>query len=390
MGKASPDARADAATAAADATSSAAKGAGLAPSIVLLTNEKGRVIGRNGTTGARGDDLSALYPGLKDALANGRSGTEIWANASHGDQFLVSYVPLREGGRVVGALAAGFTLNDELSAVGNAVNHPVKLIRSSASGVDVLASSANAQKSAEANDKAALDGALTSGVSSVAASDGIVAASILEGFRGDRVALIVQAPGSLIAGAALFGLWPILGAVLIGLVLVAVAGWLLSDYIDRPIATIEEGLLAIINGQTDRRFGLEHPELGAIASRIDQLLNQLLGVEEDNTDEEGRIKSSTASSSAASSSGDDGGEDESAVAQRLAGEPAAAYYARLFQEYIAAKKSLGEATDHITAAAFEGKIKQMEQDTAQKMGKPVRYRVQAAGKEVKLLAVTVG
>ncbi len=59
-----------------------------------------------------------------------------------------------------------------------------------------------------------------------------------------------------------------------------------------PIAQLEEGLLAILNGQTDKRFELDHPDLGGLAFRIDQLLNQLMGVEEDTSDAEGRISRS--------------------------------------------------------------------------------------------------
>ena len=71
----------------------------------------------------------------------------------------------------------------------------------------------------------------------------------------------------------------------------------------------------------------------------------------------------------------------------LAQEPADAYYARLYQEYIAAKRSLGEQVDHITDAAFRSRIQGMEQDAASKHGRPVRYQVQVNGREVVLLAV---
>ena len=70
------------------------------------------------------------------------------------------------------------------------------------------------------------------------------------------------------------------------------AGWLLGNYITRPINMLEEGLLAILNGQADKRFELDHAELGGLAFRIDQLLNQLMGVEEDTTDDEGRVSRS--------------------------------------------------------------------------------------------------
>src|SRR5688572_16246452 len=124
----------------------------------------------------------------------------------------------------------------------------------------------------------------------------------------------------------------------LGLILVVAGGWFLGNYISRPLATLEEGLLAILNGQTDKRFELDHAELGGLAFRIDQLLNQLMGVEEDTTDDEGRVsKAPTAANfgealSVEGASGPAGSLD----AARLASEPADAYYARLYREYIAA------------------------------------------------------
>ena len=185
------------------------------------------------------------------------------------------------------------------------------------------------------------------------------------------------------------------GATILGIIMVTVAGWLLGGYITGPITTLEEGLLQILNGQTDKRFQLDHPDLGGLAYRIDQLLNQLMGIEEDTTDEEGRVsKAPTAANFSDAMSvdrgggGGDGAEGMDAAAiQALANEPAEAYYARIYREYIAAKRGLGEAVDHITDAAFRQRIQSMEQDASSKYGKPVRYRVQARGREVVLLAI---
>lgn len=149
----------------------------------------------------------------------------------------------------------------------------------------------------------------------------------------------------------------------------------------------------ILNGQTDKRFELDHAELGGLAFRIDQLLNQLMGVEEDNTDDEGRVsKAPTAANfgdalSVDRSGGGGGGAPAGVDAGKLAAEPADAYYARLYGEYINAKKALGEQVDHITDAAFKSRIQGMEQDATAKHGRPVRYHVQSNGREVVLLAV---
>jgi hypothetical protein len=78
---------------------------------------------------------------------------------------------------------------------------------------------------------------------------------------------------------------------------------------------------------------------------------------------------------------------EPSVVDRLAQEPESSYYARIYREYIAAKKSLGEATDHITEQAFATRIQGMEQEATAKHGKPVRYEVRAGEKEVVLLAI---
>ena len=122
-----------------------------------------------------------------------------------------------------------------------------------------------------------------------------------------------------------------------------------------------------------------------------------MGVEEDNTDEEGRVsKAPTAANfgDALSVERSQGGAGAAAAvgvdAGRLAAEPADAYYARLYGEYIAAKKALGEQVDHITDAAFKTRIQGMEQDASTKQGRPVRYHVQTNGREVVLVAVAVG
>src|SRR5688572_25168994 len=128
----------------------------------------------------------------------------------------------------------------------------------------------------------------------------------------------------------------------LGLILVVAGGWFLGNYISRPLATLEEGLLAILNGQSDKRFDLDHAELGGLAFRIDQLLNQLMGVEEDTTDEQGRVsKAPTAANFGDALSVDRSGQNPS-LPTSLAQEPAEQYYARLYNEYITAKRSLGE------------------------------------------------
>lgn len=411
LAKASPSARADAATALSDALLSGAKQTmvfqGAVPSLLVLVDAQGKTIGRNGSNLGRGDDLGALYPGLKAALSSGSTGSDVWFNPGRNDQYLASYAPVRdETGKLVGAIAAGFTLNDELSRVSESTaGKGLKLVVPQGDAITVVASSSassdDLNQAIQGSAKTSIKAAIASGSPSAADATGkvLVAAAPIEGFGdGKRVAVVAAVPSSLLEDITGMLLPLIGGATLLGIILVVAGGWLLGSYITGPITTLEEGLLAILNGQTDKRFQLDHPDLGGLAYRIDQLLNQLMGIEEDTTDEEGRVsKAPTAANFSDAMSVDRSGEAaaaadgmDAAALQALANEPVESYYRRIYGEYINAKRSLGEAVDHITDVAFRQRIQSMEQDASSKYGKPVRYRVQTRGREVVLLAIPLG
>lgn len=399
LNKADPSAAGEAATALCDSIIAAAKTApefgGAVPALVVLVDANGKILGRNGSNLLRKEDLGAAYPRFKETLAKGQSGSDVWVNPSRNDQYLASYASVRnDKGQIVGAIVSGFTINDELSRVADATTgRPMVIAAAQGDGVQVIArSTANTgplDAAVTGDAKANVRGVLDTGHSGAsAAGDVLIGAAPLDGFGNGRGSvLVVSSPATVIENAGSIAM-PLLGVAALGIVLVVVGGFLLGNYMSRPIGELEEGLLAILNGQSDKRFNLDHAELGGLAFRIDQLLNQLMGVEEDTTDEEGRV-SRTPSPAAYSEQMDAGGVGGGGNAQ-LAGEPAAQYYARLYQEYIAAKKGLGQAVDGITEPTFVARIQSMEQEALAKSGKPVRYQVQATATEVKLLPVTVG
>ena len=284
----------EAATARCDAIATSARGTfESAPSMVVLVDASGKTLGRNGSTLMRGDNLAAAYAGLKEALASGHSGSDIWVNKDRNDQYLASYAPFRNAqGAVAGALVLGTTLNDELSRVSDATTGRALVLVDGDGAIVAHSTVSNAtlESSVAAGAKDAVRNALESGhVTSVEAGDSILATAPLGGLgTGHHAALVASSPASLLENAASLAN-PILGVMMLGLILVVVGGWLLGNYISQPIGMLEEGLLTILNGQSDKRFELDHAELGGLAFRIDQLLNQLMGVEEDTTDEEGRV-----------------------------------------------------------------------------------------------------
>ncbi len=403
--KASPSARGDASTKRCDDLVSKMKSAPVfernVPTLVALVDANGRIVGRNSSNLNRGDDMASTCPGLKATLATGQSGSDVWAER---DRYLASYVVVRdEQGRVIGALVIGRPLNDTLSRVSEATTgRALIVVVPKGDGFEIVGHSqtvaAMLDESVKGASKEMLKNALAhQQTDNVRDGDLLVAGSPLPAFDdGRRALLVAAAPAALIQDPTGLAMLPIFGAMAVGIVLVIVAGWLLGNYLTRPINMLEEGLLAILNGQTDKRFELDHAELGGLAFRIDQLLNQLMGVEEDTTDDEGRVSMAPNAANFTDALAVDDKrmmQPQSEITMDpesirvLAGEPASQYYARIYREYIAAKRAIGEATDHITEQAFAARIQGMEQESAQKYGRPVRYQVQARNKEVVLLAV---
>jgi hypothetical protein len=385
-----PDARGEASRRLCDSLANEAPSAlGTKPTIVAVVDSQGKILGRNGSDLNRGDDVAATYPAFKEALAKTTPGSDVWTDTKRADHYIASYAPFHDDGNRKMMLVIGIALNDALARVTEAsAGRGVLLVNANG---DVLASTQTSEdvKSAVKDGAPEVKSAIgTNTVTPGGKGDVIYAIAPLDGFGQKSTAVVAAAPMSIVEGANAIP-FSILGVMVLGLILVIAAGWALGNYISRPLATLEEGLLAILNGQSDKRFDLDHAELGGLAFRIDQLLNQLMGVEEDNTDEQGRVsKAPTAASFGDALSVDrSGAQLPAGSTPNLAQEPADQYYRRLYSEYMSAKRSLGESVDHITDAAFRSRIQGMEQEAQSKHGRPVRYQVQVNGREVVLLAV---
>ncbi len=396
----------NAANAVRDAATSSPELASMSPALVVLVDANGVVLARNSSATMRGDDLGAVYPHLKIALQKGITGSDVWVNPARNEQLLASYAPVRGAdGAVLGGLVLGTAFNDGRLTVASErmSGGTVVVVVRKGDGIEVIAKTGNAPADAlpQLSSPSAKEGimkALSSGQTvDLGGLSRAYSASgrALDGYGDGRGAAIVgiariESP-QILKGL----LWPNLGVLLFGLVLVGIAAYLLDLYLSRPVAEIEEGLLAIMNGKTDLRFEIEHAEYGGLVFRLNSLLNQLFGVQEDETDDQGRPSRAPSSTSF---------EDALAVDERMAtsAEGASAdagdvralreeaeekYYARIFGEYITGKRSLGDPVDHITREAFVTRIRASEAEMAQKHGRPVRYKVEVRGKEVVLLAV---
>ena len=406
FGAGTANARGEQATAVAnrirDAAGSAPELLGIQPSIIMLVDANGVVLGRNASTQMRGDDLSKPYPALKAALAAGAPISDVWVTKQRNEQLLASFVPVRgENGKVIGGVVFGSSLNDErlTSASDKTSGHPLIVAVKTESGVEVLAKSSKADAAmVAAASKPPASEVIEKALSATEDRDvpgfpaGYTAKGrALEGYGDGKRAVVVAIVPPVSNGAGLSLLWPALGAAILGIILVVIAGVFLDAYISRPVAEIEDGLLAIMNGQTTRRFEIVHAELGGLVFRLNSLLNQLFGVTEDDTDEEGRPSTAPTSKAFSEALAVDESMAEAGTTSEdtltLRAESDDQYYARIYSEYVQAKQSLGDPTDHIKRDEFIGRIMASEREVGQKHGTPVRYKVEVKDREVILIAI---
>jgi hypothetical protein len=119
-----------------------------------------------------------------------------------------------------------------------------------------------------------------------------------------------------------------------------------------------------------------------------------LGIQEDTTDAEGRA--SMPPSSQRFTDAINVNERMATTSTTAAGDVAAlraeaedAYYARMFEEYRAAKSSLGDPVDHVTLQSFTERLQASAQDMLAKHNKPYRFKIEVDGKEVVLVPVAL-
>jgi hypothetical protein len=269
----------------------------MTPSLVALVDAEGVVVSRDGSNLMRGEKLSQAYPALGEALKTGRAGSAVWINRQRQEQLLASWAIARgENGTVIGAVVLGTPLNDErLTRTSELTSGAlIGVARSTEAGLEMVAGSRVSGSSPAALSSPPATAAARASISSKGPSiaDGVVEESYVgampvEGYGGTDTVLVASVPASRV-GSLTSLLWPILAVGGLSLVLVVFGGVLLGNYISQPVSELEDGLLAIINGQQDLRFQIEHAELGGLVFRINSLLNAMTGVPEDTTDEQGR------------------------------------------------------------------------------------------------------
>ena len=385
--------------------------AGESPDIVALIDDSGRVLARDQDINRMtGEPLRNAVPIVARALDQGLAGHDAWFKADEGKLMQVAAAPIRnEDGGVIGALFVGYDLSDGLARrEGELLGRSVAFLRSE--GIY----RSNLEPAASTSFQAQLEGPLAGSLT--ASLDGTTTSPFALELEGQSfVGLMAPLPAtpSLDLAFAVLGnrtaatglvssLDVILLLMVLALIFVVVYGFVIGTSIMRPLETIEEGILTIINGRTDHRIDVESETFGGLAYRINQLVNMFTGVEETDAEGHASVGGAGAWGGAAAPvteqttlpekrpAAPEVSAEEKALQERLAAEPAEAYADRIHAEYVAAKQAVGEDVSNIPKDKFLGRLEKNAEALQKKHGcRMVRFQVQTKGTQVILRPVII-
>jgi hypothetical protein len=281
---------------------------GKTPELVFLTDRRGVVIARNITPNAcpAGRNVGML-PVMSQAL-DSRASYAIWSidDSPFGSKIVdsstcqlnnaglleLAAAPVWYGDNIAGALVVGFEIsNGTARKRAQMMDLEVafltgKKVYSSSLATDTARQSLEEElKRTEvvARINAAVNQATPSDVFQVKIENRPYLAAVLpvtSAEKKDRVVtLILGSVEQATGGLTVLSIIP--GVTLFMLLVVFVAGMILTNHFLRPVMAIEEGLLKIINGEYNYRFDVESAEVGGLSYRINQLVGVLTGEEEE-------------------------------------------------------------------------------------------------------------
>jgi hypothetical protein len=385
------------------------------PDIVVIVDEAGKAIARNGARNVMfGQQLSTQIPALAQTLRDGLPRHDVWTEQQEKKLLQTAIAPIRsEAGTVLGALVVGYDLSN-----GVARREGQMLDRDIAFLVEGKVYSSSLDGTAVRDLRGFLFGPQGQTTRGVLGGQSRESPQWRASFADEEytgiTARLPLAPSQPVAFAVLGNRTEQLKSVavanvililtVLGVVLVVAYGFVMGNTIMQPIEEIEEGVLAVINGRTDLRLEVHSPELGGLAFRINQLLNVFTGTAEQSEDEEGRISGppsaadwkdaafADAAGPAAPSAAVNPDEpiEDPALAARLASEDEPGYARRLYTEYVAAKQAIGENVSNIPQDRFMQRLSGRAAALAQKHGcRLVRFHVETRNDQVVLRPVLI-
>jgi Double sensory domain of two-component sensor kinase len=377
-------------------------------SIVAIIGADGRVIARDLNPNAMwGDDLKSRYPAVASALA-GEPVKDVWT--MDGRMTQVALAPIsRSDGSVLGALLIGHAVSakraqETREKIGAEIGyfHNGKM-QASSYGTSGDAGKEDVGKTQALGqllfgEEKLADEALSKGTATplkrlnIEGREYAVMAAPMLGNHSDKTSgvVVASAVSDAVDRVSEVGLKVIaLGLISILVLLAAIA--LTAKRFIGPLDKIELGVAEIINGNIDYTFRPVGPDFEGLSNGLNVMLARLLGRDEPNEDavededEEGghiwRAEQMII---------EEGDGAPSPAAAALAQENEAAYYPRLFNEYLHALKALNRPSEGLSVPAFMAKLRLAEAGLKQKWScKMVRFQLISRGDDVAFRAIRI-
>jgi len=147
-----------------------------------------------------------------------------------------------------------------------------------------------------------------------------------------------------------------------------------------PLDQIELGVAEVINGNIDYSFKPVGQDFEGLSNSLNVMLSRLLGREEPNEEAVEEDESKKAWKAESMVVEDSEGVGPAEVVAVLAQENEASYYPRLYNEYVATLRNLGQPAEGMTVLAFMAKLSLTEAGLREKWEcKSVRFQLLAQG-----------
>jgi len=381
--------------------------------IVAILDSSGKVLARDLNVNAMfGEDLRSKFPAVGTALS-GKATKDIWTLQDRMNRVAIAPITQPDG-TIRGALLIGYVLTArdaqvkrDLLGTEVAYFHNGKVHTSS-----FVAEGTGENAKEDGNKTQALNAVLFGSAQSpgqqalqkggpteiahfvVDGQDYAAVAAPLHGNAFDKtsgVVTLASISGAMesvsAVGAKLWGFGVLAILVLLGAVVLTALRFI------KPLDKIELGVAEIINGNIDYQFRPVGPDFEGLSNGLNVMLARLLGREEPNEDEPEEEQDETArwrSDQMLVEEVAGPSATPSPEANALGQESEPIYYARIFNEYVAALRSQGKPTKGITVQAFTAKLRLIEGGLKQKWKcRMVRFKINAQGAEVTLRPIPI-
>ncbi len=381
--------------------------------ILAILDSTGKVVARDLNPNAmNGEDLAAKFPAVKEAL-KGKAVTDVWTLSNRMTQVAVAPI-IKPDGTIVGALLIGYVLSSKqaqdarnLLGVELGFFHGGKL-----QGSSFVPAGAGDGAKEDVNKTQLLSGILFQSAekfADAALQKGAATELFDANLEGDQYVAIAaplrdndnnadKSSGVVLLASISAGLesadaagMRLLAFGLVAIVIALGVGGSTAKRFIKPLDKIELGVADVINGNIDYTFKPVGPDFEGLSNGLNVMLARLLGRDEPSEDaveeEDGEAKKWKAEQMVV----DEGdGTSTGASAATLAQEGEAAYYPRLFNEYVQSLRSHGKAAQGVSVMAFMAKLRLAEAGLKQKWScRMVRFQVVSQADQVVFKAVRI-